>query len=685
MVRLDLEKIGFLFILKNKQWKRRWFILRHGILYKYRSHIDKYPTSQYIWNNGEISVQTLGLGQKTKDEKSFCFMVTHKKTHYFFAAETEDEMKEWVNAISGNNNQSFYEEINSSNNKILGISLEKINFQNENGLPIFLTCLMDYIEATALGKDDIFTKAPDPILISQIQEGILDFELIKNYHAVAGLIQVFLHEMPIPVLTSELRICFIGICEIKQQATKIQVLKSLCDVLPPYHYNLLRRLCLFLQNIYHGVENDKEKMMDHLINTFSILFLRQKEESISSSTNEVSASGHFDLTSERSLMNEVVRNLIIHCNQICPAYLDIENYQEEEEEENMDDLEEIDDLDSPIVGEIIEKEISEEIQSNIIGDCVDDIDNVEKEKVKVKKGKRKKKKANVNDDIKSKDENKNVKKTRKKRHRTHSDKHKNNKDISSPQDINEIDTKNDDLKSSTVEESSSIEEHTKSEDILEDKNLQIEDKETNITNNDNIDEIKEDTVEIDQDIEPDKEMDIQQETNEEQSNEIKTETPQEKEDNEVQVQTDVINDNKEDDVAKETLDQEEEKKETVDQEENKDVSDDKNPTIEEKKEDLSGDIEEKDKEENIEEDKNEPEILLSHFDRMKLNNNPRLGSFSKNTGPGGRKRPTRRFKSPIIIAEFTEIPEEKVVKPVPKITPEQQMMLEMSRLFKRKA
>ena len=38
MVKLDLEQLGYLYKLHNSQWKKGWFVLRHGVLYKYHNH-----------------------------------------------------------------------------------------------------------------------------------------------------------------------------------------------------------------------------------------------------------------------------------------------------------------------------------------------------------------------------------------------------------------------------------------------------------------------------------------------------------------------------------------------------------------------------------------------------------------------------------------------------------------------
>ena len=38
MIKLDLEQLGYLYKLHKSQWKKGWFVLRHGVLYKYHSH-----------------------------------------------------------------------------------------------------------------------------------------------------------------------------------------------------------------------------------------------------------------------------------------------------------------------------------------------------------------------------------------------------------------------------------------------------------------------------------------------------------------------------------------------------------------------------------------------------------------------------------------------------------------------
>ena len=323
MVKVDLEKIGYLHKLHNKQWKKGWFILRHNILYKYRSHYEKYPYGQYVWNN--VKVKELQADPGAKEKMHFCFMVTTDKgKQTIFAASSEEELRDWIQSISGMGDDQVDEiyESNQSNlteqsEPVLAVPLEDIHLRNKQGIPIFINCLMDYVEATAAGVPDLFTKPPNPILISQIQEGELDFELIKDPHAVAGLIQVFLKKLPTPLITYELRACFIAVSDIENVSNKIKVLKTLSEILPELHYNLLRRL---LQFLYELSKLGNLQTLDHLASTFSVLLLRKSKN----------AKQNTDFKSEKLLITDVTKILILYWDRVLPDYLTIASSQSED-------------------------------------------------------------------------------------------------------------------------------------------------------------------------------------------------------------------------------------------------------------------------------------------------------------------------------------------------------------------
>ena len=895
MVRLDLEKIGYLYKLRNKQWKKRWFILRHGILYKYYSHKDKYPYGQYVWNSGDINVQQLDSDVPSKEAKHFCFMVTHKRSHHIFAAGSEEELQEWMTAIAGED-INLYDNVESDGgSKILGVTLSEIEHRNNEGLPIFLTCLMDYIEATAVGKEDLFTQAPDPVLITQIKEGVLDFELIKSPHAVAGLIQVFLHEMPIPVLTFELRACFLGVNDIVLETTKIQILHSLCQVLPPLHYNLLHRLCYFLKKLYTNTTNDK--FLDHLVNTFSVLILRSPKND-DPLAGDLKALSRLDLTSERELMNEITRYLIKYCDQICPMYIDLQGEDYDDEEDELHHF-------------IMENEsflsASEEISVGSSNSSVASLQSTEKsdsntslsnsaENNKRKRKKRKKKDGSLRDQFKKSGEfsesSSNVKRSneiakKKKKQRKNRSKslkldtlhvesdrialdrisssstkdnkekiqnsNSNDKSIQSTVvvetktvEINQNDVTHDDLVETIVSVNKSEEKEVRrivhpdvevkkitkrSHDVLKEDSqddsyseLDYLDLDTPKVDNKHVgDDSSDESVDEDyqdlfnqllsapppppsdsdtettsellsskgseitltesdqsltnksmegssshdisiekqsekeqlvpeetipDDKEEDKDIPVE-ETKQIETNIVEKEpVPENKQSNDDEDKVDEKESDKEeisvpvedkkpeidDKEEKETLptpideentsspldgenidsrDDEELKspeKESIPEDNNESISQEKQiesvgivdqpPTDEQQKEEEPVDKpdenvedkaevtdEQKEKEIELDPDTKEEEEDLAKLNFIPQSNRERLGTFSKNAGPSGRKRPTRRFKSPIIIPEFTVIPEESPavkVAPTPRMTPEQQMILEMSRLFKRK-
>lgn len=259
---------------------------------------------------GKYVVSNCTVAQVQGSEHEFCFSVTPPKgKQMLFAALSEDDMAEWMKVLSGDVRQAGDEE--NVGSKVLGVPLERVRYTDEIGLPIFLTCLLTYIEATALGMEELFTKPPDPVLISQIEEGELDFELIKDPHAVAGLIQLFLRELPQPVCTADLHDCFVGVYEVKNEEIQVQALVGLVNCLPPLHYNLLFRLLSFLSELQN---NGSDALATHLANTFSVLLLRAPKN----------PSRPLDLKYEKLAVTAVTKLLIEHWQSIIPEPLEIE-------------------------------------------------------------------------------------------------------------------------------------------------------------------------------------------------------------------------------------------------------------------------------------------------------------------------------------------------------------------------
>lgn len=77
-------------------------------------------------------------------------------------------------------------------------------------------------------------------------------------HAIAGLLKLFLRELPINVLTRELHPSFLRVVDLAHRREKVNELGSLVAQLPVANYTLLRFLSSHLQ---HVVENESVNKM----------------------------------------------------------------------------------------------------------------------------------------------------------------------------------------------------------------------------------------------------------------------------------------------------------------------------------------------------------------------------------------------------------------------------------------
>ena len=103
------EKTGFSEIIKEgyltkqghvvKNWKKRWFVLRVGELQYFKSIQKlKEPTGTIILQNGSIA--------KTFTKGCFVLYDSRNDKKYFILASSEEEMTEWMDAISFSINQA---------------------------------------------------------------------------------------------------------------------------------------------------------------------------------------------------------------------------------------------------------------------------------------------------------------------------------------------------------------------------------------------------------------------------------------------------------------------------------------------------------------------------------------------------------------------------------------------------
>jgi hypothetical protein len=244
----DIDMATTLYKYDGSKWKSRWFVLRHGRLYKYSSPQSKHPYGFYDLRHARASVLS---DLSIKNARDFAFIVDSeqqttatqpgKAKRYIFSATTEDIMKGWISCI----NQEFSR---PEQNKVFGVPIADVRDRDENGVPLFLSALLTFLEATALDQEDLFTKPPDEEIKRAIDRGkTLDLtKVAEDAHAVAGLIVQYLHELPDAIIPEDICPSFYGLFQIKDLEKRLRMLTTLSEILPLVHRNLLIKLFSFL-------------------------------------------------------------------------------------------------------------------------------------------------------------------------------------------------------------------------------------------------------------------------------------------------------------------------------------------------------------------------------------------------------------------------------------------------------
>jgi hypothetical protein len=70
-----------------------------------------------------------------------------KSSRYIFAAESEEVMAKWISRI---NKDKAVVDNNAKDVKVFGVRLESVRDRDENGVPLFLSALLKFLEATGL-------------------------------------------------------------------------------------------------------------------------------------------------------------------------------------------------------------------------------------------------------------------------------------------------------------------------------------------------------------------------------------------------------------------------------------------------------------------------------------------------------------------------------------------------------
>ncbi|KAK2566202.1 Protein FAM13A [Acropora cervicornis] len=149
-------------------------------------------------------------------------------------------------------------------NKTFGVSIDELLRKTEGcDVPPIVTTIVEFLEKNGLNQEGIFRISGNHKVVESLKalfdkDGEADLEQVGDVMAVAGLLKLFLRELPEPLIPQNMTADFIEIHKAhKNNHSGLMEMKSLIEKLPASSYQLLKYLCKFLVRVSMNEENNK--------------------------------------------------------------------------------------------------------------------------------------------------------------------------------------------------------------------------------------------------------------------------------------------------------------------------------------------------------------------------------------------------------------------------------------------
>eukprot|EP01133_Synstelium_polycarpum_P016008 gene16008-19046_t len=302
---------------RKKSWNPRYFILTDKLLYYYKTPNDRKASG--IINYKEHIIRVVGSTKDAKLElypKETHIAATSASTHthpgsFVIKFDSESEMLSWNNIAGG-----FNFDVTPTNTPpvgkskmgraLFGVPVER-SIHPGSEVPLIITQTIDYIEKKAMDVVGIFRLSGSVLTIENWKKTYDKGERCDLFqevdpHAIAGLLKLYLRELPEPLLTYDRYDKFIAAQSMEDQASRIKLIKHLVRSLPQVNQAILSKLMAFLGRVAQHAANNK--MQIHNLSTvFGPNLIREKQLS-ASSTNVQS------LVEDTPIINALTLSLI---------------------------------------------------------------------------------------------------------------------------------------------------------------------------------------------------------------------------------------------------------------------------------------------------------------------------------------------------------------------------------------
>lgn len=149
-------------------------------------------------------------------------------------------------------------------NKTFGVSIDELLKRSEGcEIPPIITSIVEYLKKHGLNQEGIFRisgnhKVVESLKATYDRDGEANLDQVGDVIAVAGLLKLFLRELPESPIPQDMTADFIKIYQAhKDDGEGLSDMKALLEKLPKSNYQLLKYLCKFLVTVSMSEENNK--------------------------------------------------------------------------------------------------------------------------------------------------------------------------------------------------------------------------------------------------------------------------------------------------------------------------------------------------------------------------------------------------------------------------------------------
>lgn len=172
--------------------------------------------------------------------------------------------------------------------RLFGVSLEVGLARDGNAfeLPAVVDRVIEFLDAEGLSVEGLFRLSGSQATISKLKEeydagGDPDLFEVSDPHCVAGLLKLYLRELPEPLLLMRLFHAWVAAGSCPERDAKIGYYRSIFEVMPKPHRDLLRHLASFLARV-HARSAVNKMTIANLSVCIGPNILRQRDETMMS-------------------------------------------------------------------------------------------------------------------------------------------------------------------------------------------------------------------------------------------------------------------------------------------------------------------------------------------------------------------------------------------------------------------